>query len=121
VPDDVLGALLDDLGVGVQEIVAAHPRLARDAGGDDDDVRARRVLVVVRPDHSRVGALDRPGLHHVEALALRHALDYVDERHVRELAVGDPLRQRRAHVAAADDRYFSIHEISSKESGRRRF
>jgi hypothetical protein len=110
--DDVLGALLDDLVVGVEQVVAAHAGFAGDAGGDHDDVRAGGVLVVVGADHARIGPLDRARLHHVEPLALRHALDDVDERHVGELAVGDPLSEGRAHVAAADDRNLSIHEIS---------
>ena len=37
-----------DAGVLGQQVVAAHARLAGQAGGDDDDVRAGRVGVVVR-------------------------------------------------------------------------
>ena len=109
----VLGALLDDLVVGVEEVVAAHPRLAGDAGGDDDDVGPGGVLVVVRPEDARVGALDRRRLHDVEALALGHALDDVDEDDVGQLAVGDPLRQRRPHVPGPDHGDFPVHEALS--------
>ena len=38
---------LHDLVVGVEQVVAAHARLARDAGGDHDDVGVGGVLVVV--------------------------------------------------------------------------
>src|SRR5271166_4790842 len=91
--DESLGAMLldrcthrrDDLGVGADQIVAAHPRLARDAGGDDDDIGAGNGSVVVGPRDDRVVALDRRALNDVERLALRHAVDHVEEDDVAEL------------------------------------
>jgi hypothetical protein len=41
---DGLGQVADDGGVGVEEIIAGHARLAGDAGGDDDDLGAREAL-----------------------------------------------------------------------------
>jgi hypothetical protein len=35
---DLLDDTGDDLPVGHEQVVARHPRLARDAGGDDDDI-----------------------------------------------------------------------------------
>ena len=93
----------DDAGVLGQQVVAAHPRLAGEAGGHDDDVRARRVGVVVRADDPGVVADDRRGLGEVEALALRQALDDVDEHDVGQAGLGDALGGRGADVAGADD------------------
>src|SRR5262249_39113825 len=39
--------VLHDLEIGVEQVVAAHARLARDAGGDHHNVRVGRVGVVV--------------------------------------------------------------------------
>ena len=48
VPDGLLDDGADDPGVLGQQVVAAHARLAGQAGGHDHDVRAGRVGVVVR-------------------------------------------------------------------------
>ena len=93
----------DDPGVLGQQIVPAHPRLPRQAGRHDDDVAARGVGVVVRPDDPCVVADDRGRLGEVESLALREALDDVDENDVGQAGFGDPLRGRGADVAGADD------------------
>ena len=37
---------LDDLHIGGDQIIPAHTWLARQAGGDDDDIRAGNILVV---------------------------------------------------------------------------
>ena len=93
----------DDPGVLRQQVVAAHPGLAGEARGDDDDVRARRVRVVVRPDDARVVPDDRRRLGQVEPLALRQPLDDVDEDDVGEPRLGNSLGSRGADVAGADD------------------
>ena len=95
---------LHDAGVLRQQVVAAHARLARQAGGDDDHVGPGRLVVVVRPDDPRVVADDRRGLGEVEALALGQALDDVHEDHVGETRLGDALRGGGADVPGADDR-----------------
>ena len=103
----VLRGLLDDRpddpGVLGEQVVAAHARLAGEAGRDDDDVRAGRVGVVVRAGDPGVVADDRGRLGQVEALALGQALDDVDEDDVGEARLGDPLGGRRADIAGADD------------------
>ncbi len=103
----VLRGLLDDRpddpGVLGEQVVAAHPRLAGEAGGDDDDVRAGGVGVVVRAGDPGVVADDRRRLGEVEALALRQPLDDVDQDDVGEAGLGDPLGGGGADVAGADD------------------
>ncbi len=92
-----------DPGVLRQQVVAAHPGLAREARGDDDDVGAGGVGVVVGAGDPGVVADDRGGLREVETLALRQAFDDVDQDDVGEAGLGDPLRGRRADIAGADD------------------
>ena len=94
----------DDPGVLGEQIVAAHARLAGQAGRDDDDIGAGGVRVVVRSDHARVVPDDGGGLGKVEALALRQPLDDVDEDDVGDARLRDALGGRRADVAGADDR-----------------
>ena len=82
----MLHHLLDYAGdyvhVRKQQVVAAHARPARHAGGDDHYVRAGRIGVVVGADYGGVRAEDGPGLEHVEGFALGQPLDYVDQHHV---------------------------------------
>ena len=93
----------DDAGVLGQQVVPAHPRLAGQARGHDDDVGAGGVGVVVRADDPGVVADDRRRLGEVEALALRQPLDDVDEDDVGQPGLGDALGGRGADVAGADD------------------
>ena len=93
----------DDPGVLGQQVVAAHPRLPGEAGRDDDDVAARGVGIVVRAEDPGVVAHDRGRLGEIETLALRQALDDVDQDDVREAGLGDPLGGGRADVPGADD------------------
>ena len=90
---------LHDVVIGVEQVVAAHAGLARDAGGDDDDVGVRGVFVVVGAGDVGVALLDGHGLEQVESFALRDAFDDVDENDVGEFLGGDPVSGRGAYVA----------------------
>ena len=87
----------------VHEVVAAHARRARLAGGDDDHVGAGRLVVAVRADDARLEAEHGAHLVDVERLALREVLDDVDEDDLGVVAAGQLERAGRAHVAGADD------------------
>src|SRR5215471_4940374 len=50
------------------QFVAAHAGLARNAGGDDDNVGVRGVFVLVGTEHVRVALLDGHGFQQVEPL-----------------------------------------------------
>ena len=61
---------------------------------------------------------DRGRLGQVEPLALGQALDDVDEDHVGEAGLGDPLRDGGAHVPGADDGdLVSGHEPGAPSGG----
>ena len=103
--------IVHDLVVGVQQVIAAHARLARNTGGDDDDVRVCGVGVVVGAEHVGVAFLDRHGFQQVESLALRHAFDDVDQNNVGQFFGGHPVSGSRAHVSGTYDSYFLTHEF----------
>ncbi len=86
------------------EIVAAHPGLPREPGGDHHDVRSGRVGVVVGSDDTRVVADDRRRLGQVETLALRQTFDDIDEDDIGQASLGDALGGGCADVAGADHR-----------------
>ena len=120
--DRLLGDRLDDVLVRRDEVVAAHPRLARQAGRDHDDLGAGGLVVAVRPGDARLVAEDGGGLVDVERLALREALLDVDEDDVAVVAARELLRAGRADVPGADDRDLPTHERARPcaRSGRRR-
>ncbi len=102
--NDLLGDLLDDLGVDLEEVHAAHARLARQTGRDDDDVASCGVGVVVGADHLGAVSLYRARLVHVEGEALGESLDDVGHDDlVGEVGLGEALRGRRPVLAGSDD------------------
>src|SRR6185437_14777254 len=103
VRDHFADHVLHDLVVSVEQIVAAHARLPRNAGGDDHDVRVGGIGVIVGAENVRVPLFDRHRFQEIEAFALGHAFDDVDENNVRELFRGDPVRGRRSNIARAYD------------------
>src|SRR5213594_1128760 len=101
---DVVGHRADDLRVDTEEVVAAHAGLARHAGGDDADVGAADVGVVVGADQAHVEALDGAALQQVERFPLRQALDHVEEDDVAEALERAEVRERAADHPGADER-----------------
>ena len=99
-----------DVVVGVEQVVAAHARLARDARRDDHDVRVRSVFVIVGAADVGITLLNRHGFEQIETLPLRHALNDVDKNHVREFFTRNPVSRSCAYVAGSDDCYFLPHE-----------
>ena len=96
-------AALDDFVVRQQKIVAAHARLAREPGGDDHDVGIRRGTVIVRAGDGDVVAFHRPGLHQVEAFALRNAFGDVHEDDIAQFLFRRPNGTVGADVTGAND------------------
>ncbi len=95
----------DDRLVRLDEVVAAHAGLARQAGCDHDDVRAGGLRVARRldADHVRLVPEHRPGLVDVERLAGGEVRLHVDEHDVGVVPPGDFLRARGADVPGTDD------------------
>ena len=102
---------LHDFVVGVEQVVAAHAGLARNSGGDDDDVGVGGVGVVVGAEDGGIALLDGHGLEQVETLALGDAFHDVDEDDVGEFLRCDPMSGGGAHVSGTYYRYFISHEV----------
>ncbi len=75
---------LHHLEIDAEQVVAAHAGLARHAGGDDDHVGAGDRCVGARAGELGVEAFDRAGFGEIERLALRHAVDDVEQDDVAE-------------------------------------
>ena len=73
---------LHHLQIDAEQIVAAHAGLARHASGDDDDVCACDIGIIVAAGDCRVKAFNRCALRQVERFALRHAFDDVEQHNV---------------------------------------
>ena len=71
--------------VDLEEIVAAHAGFPRHAGGDDHHIGVLDLGIFVGALDFRAVFLDRGGLRQVERLALRHAVDHVEQHHFAEV------------------------------------
>ena len=102
---DLFGDGGDDLRVGGEEVVAAHARFARNAGGNDDDVAVRGVGVIVRAGDVGVVAEKRGGFEQVESFTFRHiaGLRDVQKDDVAQVGHSAVLRGGGADVARSDD------------------
>ena len=97
--------LFHDLEIDAEQVVAAHARLARHAGGDDADVGALDAGIVVDAGQPGVEPIDRRRLRDIEPLALRNALGDIEQHHVAEVLEADHVGERAADHAGADERY----------------
>ncbi len=111
---DLLGDAGHDLRVGAQQVIAAHARFARDAGGHDDHVAVGRVVVAGGADDVGVEAEDRRGLHQVERFAPRHVLGLgnIEQDDVAEFGGRTPMGTGGSDVSGSDDGDFcSAHGL----------
>src|SRR5579875_3069614 len=103
-----------DFVIRLQQIVAAHARLAWNAGGDHHDVRISGVGVVIRTGDLAVALFNGHSLEQVESLALRDSLDDVDQHHIREFLRRDPVGGCRPNISRSYDRYLFPHTSPSR-------
>ena len=97
---------LHDRGVDADQVVAAHARLAGDAGGDDADIGATDGGVAVRALHVGIKAFDGARFSDVQGLALGNAVDDVEKHYVAQFLEADQMGQRAPDVTGADERDF---------------
>ena len=111
--NDLADHVVHNFVVGIQKIIAAHARLARDSSGDDDDVGVGGVSVIVSAEDGGVALLDGHGLEEIESLALRNAFDDIDKDDVGEFFRSDPMGSGGAYISRSDDGDFLTHSIPS--------
>ncbi len=95
--------LLHHLEVDAQQVVAAHARLARHAGGDDANIRALDAGIVVDALIAGIEPFHRRGFGDVQTLALRQALGDVEHHHVAQFLQADQMCECAADHAGADE------------------
>ncbi len=96
--------------IDVEQIIAAHAGLARNACRDHHDVGIGGVLVVLRADHVGITLFDGHGLKQVQPFTLRNAFHDVDQHDIGQFFRSDPVGRRSAHIARSYDCYFFAHK-----------
>ncbi len=89
--------------VDTDQVVTAHSRLARHAGGDDDHVGVAKSGITVCARDRRVEGFDSRRLLEVQRLALRHTFHDIEKDDVAKLFQSCEKRQRTADLAGADE------------------
>src|ERR1700735_570434 len=111
--DDCFDHSLDDVVIGFQQVVAAHSRLARKSGGDDDDVAVCGFLVIAACGGNTCGvdvdAEDGRGFRHVERFSGGNSVQNIGEYDVRESCVMNPLRGGGPDKPTPDNRNLLPH------------
>ena len=94
----------DHLGIGADQIVAAHAGTARNAGGHDDNIGALDIGIIVGALHHGVVTLDRRAFDDIERFSLRHAFDDVQKNDVAKFLKPSEEGDGAANLAGADQR-----------------
>ena len=103
---------LHDLVVGVEQVVAAHSGLARNAGSDDHDVGVGGIGVIVGARDVAVALLHRHGLQQIERLALGNSLHDVDEHDIGQFLGSDPMGRGGPNISCSYNRNLLAHFLS---------
>ena len=93
----------DHAGILGQQVVAAHARHAREAGGDDHHVGPGNGGVVAAARHQAVKAINRARLHQIQRLAGGNATKDVKHYHVAEVLETDEMGERSTNITSADE------------------
>ena len=91
-----------DLEVDAEQIVAAHPRLARHPGRHDDNVGPGDGFIAIRPRERRIETVDRTRLGKIQRLALRCPFRDVEEDDVAKLFERREVSQGSADLTGSD-------------------
>ena len=101
-----------DLEVDAQKVIAAHAGFARHACGDDADIGACDVGIVVRALEFGIEPLGRAAFGDVECFALRRALGDVEQDDIPQFLERDEVGECATDLTGADQRDLgSGHEI----------
>ena len=111
--DDLTGHDGDYLLIDGQQVIAAHPRFAGTAAGNNNKVRPSRIGIVIRADDLGVIVDYWRCLQDVERFPLRQPLDDVYEHDVRIVALCQATGTRSANLTRANDCYFLPHSWNS--------
>src|SRR5262249_36591389 len=103
--------LLHHFQIDAKQIVPAHARLTRHAGGDDTDAGAFNSLIGVGAGKLGIKAVNGRGLDEVERLALGNALGNAEQRAVPQLLESDEVGKRAANLAGTNQGNFRTRHV----------
>ena len=67
-----------DLEINAQQVIAAHAGLARNACGDDYDIRTGNSRIITRARDFGIETFNRRGLCNIECFALGYAISNIE-------------------------------------------
>ncbi len=100
---DAFAGRLHDFEIDAEEIVAAHARLARHAGGDDAHIGPGDAGIIIGALERGILAEHRRRFRDVERLALRQTLGDVEQDDVAQFFARGDMRQRAPDHAGTDE------------------
>src|SRR5258708_14842327 len=117
---DLLDDRLNHVVVGLQQVIARHPRLPRKPRRNHHHVTPSRPRVIStssrNPGSKRIGPSNRPRLHHIQSLTRRRPVQNIRQHHIRQLQIDNSLRGSRPHKPATHHRnFFPTHRHRLRE------
>ena len=107
--DRLFGAALDDGDIFGEKVIPGHPRFSGKTGGNDDDVRAGGIGVVIASFHGPGKVFNRAGLPQVKGLALRYPFDDIEQHDIAQATHYSPMGRGRTDITRTDDGNFLSH------------
>src|SRR5215831_19221984 len=101
----------DDFGVGMEQVIATHPRLAGHTSRDHYNIGIRRIGIVIRPHQAAVKVLQRGTLSQIKGFALWHTLNNIDQDHITQFLRRSPVGSCGADVSCSYDRNFGSQPL----------
>ena len=112
---DTLADLFHHGRIDADEIVAAHPRFAGDAGGNNDDVRILDTGVGISARDLGIETFNGRRFDQVEGFPLRSSFHDIEKNDVTELFESSEMGKGAADIAGADEGDFVAgHECFRK-------
>ena len=110
---DAFRHLRDHAGILRHQIIAAHARHAREAGGDDHHIGTGNGGIIARADHVRIKPIHRAGLHEVQRLARGNAGEDIEHHDVAKFLETNEVSQSAADITGADQSNFLAGHVAS--------
>ena len=111
---DALADLPHDFQINLDQVVAAHAGFARHTGGNDDNVGTANGGIGFRAFQRGVKAANGRAFSQIECLALRYAVDNIENDNVAKFLQAGEMCQRAADLSATNEcDFFTSHDKPS--------
>ena len=105
-----LSDTFDNAGIGADKIITAHPRLSRNTGCDNDNIRSGRIFITVGSGEMGIMFFYGSRLIQIQGFALGYAFDDVHQNNITQLLFSQSLGRSRPNISSADYGNFFIHD-----------